>query len=186
MIGLSALALVAGGGAAIAHDHGMKADTDGNAMVSRAEAEAHAVAKFAKMDANNDGALTPADHEARMAAHRAEMFAMIDADKNGQISREEFMAHRHGGMPGGMERGHHKMGMGGHGHGGMMMAMADANKDGSVSKAEFTAAALGRFDKADANKDGQVSAEERNAQREQMHEQMRGRMQDMKHDHSAT
>lgn len=189
IFGLSALALAAGGSAALAHNHsgGMKADADGNGVITRAEAETGAAARFAMMDANKDGALTPADREARMAAHRAEMFAMMDADKNGQISRDEFMAHRHEGEPGGRMHGnkgmgHHKMGMGGHGRGGMMMDMGDANKDGNISQAEFTAAALSHFDQADANKDGQVSAEERKA----MHEQMRAKRHEMKHDHSAT
>ncbi len=194
IIGLSALALVAGGSAVFAHDHdrGMMADSDGNGVLTRAEAETGASAMFAKMDADGNGAITPADREARMTAHRAEMFAMIDTDKNGQISREEFMSHRHEGMRGGihggmghkgMAGGHHKMGMRGP---GMMMKMADANSDGSVSKAEFTAAALSHFDQADANKDGQVSAEEHKAMRAKMHEQMRGKMDEMKHDHSAS
>ncbi len=197
MIGLSALALVAvGGGAALAHEHGdgMKADADGNGVVTRAEAEAGATAMFAEMDSDGNGTLTPADRDARMAAHHAEMFAMLDTDKNGQISRDEFMAHKPGGMGDGkhdgagkgMGSGHHKMGMRGHGGGKMMMNMADANSDGSITKAEFTAAAMTRFDKTDTNKDGQVSAEERKA----MHEQMRAKWKEMKqgtnHDHAAS
>ncbi len=114
IIGLSALALATGGAAyAKHHGHGMSADADGNGLVTRAEAEAGAAAKFAKIDANNDGAITPADHEARMTEMRTRMFAAIDADKSGQISRDEFMNHKHEGGHGGMHGGKgmgHKMG----------------------------------------------------------------------------
>lgn len=182
LIGLSAIALAATGGAALAHNHGggMKADADGNGVVTRAEAEASAKKMFARMDADGNGMLTAADREARMAARRAEMFASMDTDRNGQISRDEFMAHRHEGKGDG--KGGHKMGMRGHGYGKMMTGMADANKDGSITQAEFVAAALARFDKADANKDGQVTAEERKA----MYEQMRGKMREMKQDRPAS
>ncbi|MCB2048610.1 MAG: EF-hand domain-containing protein [Novosphingobium sp.] len=183
IIGLSAIALAAGG-AVYAQNHGgaMMGDADGNGVITRAEAQAGAAAMFARMDANKDGALTEADREARMAERKAEMFAMMDTDKNGQISREEFMAHRHEGMRGDKDgmRGDkdgmgHKMGMRGRG-GGMMMQMADTNKDGRISKAEFTAAAMARFDATDANKDGQVTSDERKAHREEM----RGKWRDMK------
>ncbi|MCB2064242.1 MAG: EF-hand domain-containing protein [Novosphingobium sp.] len=177
LVGLSALALVGGGTAALAAHHGggMKADANGDGIVTRAEAQTGAAAMFAKMDANSDGVLNAADREARMKERRTKMFAAIDADGNGQISREEFMAHKHEGKRGemrgdkdGMKGGMgHKMGMRGH-RGGKMMQMADANKDGSISKAEFTAAAMSRFDKTDANNDGKVTAEERQAAREQM------------------
>lgn len=186
IIGLSALALATGGAAyAKHHGHGMSADADGNGLVTRAEAEAGAAAKFAKIDANNDGAITPADHEARMTEMRTRMFAAIDADKSGQISRDEFMNHKHEGGHGGMHGGKgmgHKMGMRGHGHGKMMMQNADANSDGSITKAEFTAAALARFQQSDTNGDGQVSTEERKAH----HEQMRAKWQEMKHGEHAS
>jgi len=182
--GLSAIAL-ATGGVAFAHSYGgggMKADTDGNGQVSRAEAEAGAAARFARMDANNDGALTAADREARMTEHRSKMFTALDADKNGQISRDEFMTHKPEGMHAGMGHGGHKMGMHGSRGGGMMMGMADSNKDGSVSKAEFTTAALARFDRTDTDKNGQVSPEERKA----MHDQMRETWRSMKHGGEAS
>jgi EF-hand domain pair len=185
-VGLSAAALSLGG-AAYAHNHmgGMMGDADGNGAISRAEAQTHAAALFARMDANKDSALTEADREARRTEHRTAMFTTLDTDKNGQVSRDEFVAFRHEGMHAkGMHRegkpGHHK---GKHDHGGGMMAkMADTNSDGRITQAEFTAAALAHFDKADADKDGQVSAAERKA----MHEQMRARMQGMKHDGSAS
>ncbi len=181
-IGLSALALVGGGSAALAMHHGggMKADANGDGVVTRAEAEAEAgaTAMFAKMDANNDGTLNAADREARKQARRTKMFAALDADNNGQISRDEFMNHEHEGKRG---KGH-KMGKRGHRGGKMMLRMADTDKDGNISQAEFTAAAMSRFDKTDANNDGQVTAEERQAHREQM----RAKWHEKKHGNGAS
>lgn len=178
IIGLSAIAL-ATGGAAYAHNHGggMKAADYEQGPVTRAEAQTRAAAMFKKMDANNDGVLTAADREARMAERRAKAFAAMDTDKNGQISRDEFMAYRQGGKDGakGSGKGYGK-GERGH-HGGRMLAgMADADKDGRITQAEFVAAALARFDKADTNKDGTVSVEERKA----MQEKMRGKWREAK------
>lgn len=166
-IGLSALALTMTG-AAWAEQTGGERKMD--AEMTRDQAQTKAAEMFAKMDANKDGVLNQADREARKQAMKTRMFEALDTDKNGQISRDEFMVARHDGMHR-MHKG--KMGkgdmrghmMGRHHHGGMM-GMADTDKDGSLSKAEFTAAALARFDKADANKDGKVTAEERKAARE--------------------
>ena len=129
--------------------------------------------RFAKADSNGDGVLNEADKAARMG----QMFDKIDTDKNGSISRAEFVAAHSamGGEHGGMDTGgDHKMGkhgpgMGGHrmamgsGGPGMMLRMADANNDGAVTRDEAMAAALKHFDKMDANKDGQVTKVERQA-----------------------
>jgi EF hand len=169
LVGLAALSLGLGGSAAWAHEHrgGMLADGDGNGAVSRSEAQAGASKAFARMDANGDGALTPADREARMAERRAAMFDRLDADKNGQISRKEFAARPAGEKQG--KRGHRMgmgMGMWGERGGAMMMQRADANSDGRITQAEFTAAALARFDRTDADRNGEVTAAERKAMRE--------------------
>lgn len=162
---------------------GAKGDTDGSGTVSRAEAQAHAAQQFAKLDANQDGKIDPADRAAQRAERQAKMFAAIDADGNGSISQAEWDQHgadraakraergdkradagqagdgkRHG-MRGPGKRGGH------HGMRGGMMAKADTNGDKAISQAEFQTAALTRFDASDANKDGQVTAEERQAQR---------------------
>jgi len=157
---------------------------DGNAVQTRADAQARATQMFAKMDANKDGKLDATDRAAQRAERQAKIFASLDADGNGSISKAEWDKHgadraakraergekraeageagegkRHG-----MRGGHGKRG-GHHGMGGRMMGKADTDGDKAISQAEFQTAALARFDAADANKDGQVTAEERQAQR---------------------
>ncbi len=178
LIGLSLVALAAGGVAIAQPMGGPDRDPMGGKTVTRAEAQAHAAEMFAKMDANKDGKLDAADREARRGA----MFERLDTDKNGAISRDEFNA-RHQraqgereGMKGegrgghGMRGMHGKKGMGGM----MMMRMADTNKDGAVSRDEFLAAHAKHFDMADANKDGNLTPEERKAAHAKMREHMRG------------
>lgn len=174
-LGISALALAATGAAfAAGHEGHPTPDTNGDGVVTKAEAQAGAAAMFAKMDANNDGKLDETDRAARMQERKTQMFAMLDKDNDGSISRDEFMSHEHHGkhgMRGGHGDGHHRMGY----HGGKgMMARADANNDGAVSQAEFTAGAMTMFEKADANNDGKVTKEERDA----MHKEMRGKWRD--------
>lgn len=149
---------------------------DRNATQTRAEAQAHAAEKFAKMDANKDGKIDASDRAARRAEMQAKMFDRLDANKDGSISKAEWDQHS---ADRAAKRGEKradagtdgKRGMRGHhggrgGHHGMMMGKADTDGDKAISKAEFQTAALARFDAADANKDGQVTAEERAAQRE--------------------
>lgn len=162
---------------------GAKGDTDGNGTLTRAEAQAHATQRFAKMDFNKDGKIDAADRTAKRAEMQAKKFTALDTDGNGSISQAEWnnqgaergakraerVAKRaeageagEGKRPGmrgdGKRGGRHAM------HGGMM-GKADTNGDKAISQAEFQTAALARFDAADANKDGQVTAEERKAQR---------------------
>jgi Ca2+-binding EF-hand superfamily protein len=140
-----------------------------DAPVTRAEAQAKAQERFARMDANKDGKLDQADREARRAA----MFDRLDTDNNGQISRAEFDAAatsrgERGGKKGWGGRG------GGRHHGGMMMGkMADGNA--TVTQAEFVQKALERFDAMDANRDGTVTKEERQAARQAMRENWKNR-----------
>ncbi|KGB53879.1 Calcium-binding EF-hand protein [Sphingopyxis sp. LC81] len=155
---------------------------DGNAVQTRADAQARATQMFAKMDANKDGKLDATDRAAQRAERQAKRFASLDADGNGSISKAEWDKHGADRAAKRAERGekraeageagegkrHHGM-RGGHGkrggHHGMMMGKADTDGDKAISQAEFQTAAMARFDAADANKDGQVTAEERQAQR---------------------
>ncbi len=169
---LAALALALGGAAYADHHMGPRHDADGDGIVTRAEAEAHAKQMFAHMDANGDGKLDPSDREARRSERREAMFAALDKDADGSISREEFMAFDHQG-PGKM---HHRPD-GERGHPGMMMMQkADTDNDGSISEAEFVAGAGKHFDEMDTNNDGNLTQDERQAARDTMRDQWRGMM----------
>ena len=158
----------------------MKAD------VTRAEAQAKASDMFARLDMNHDGKLDMADR----ATQETAMFDRMDTDKNGQISRAEFVAHHGHDMAEGEATGH-RMGQGRMGEHGMreraghrmgqfrdrammMLRMADTNKDNAVSQAEFLAAEAMMFDRADTNKDGKVTREERRNGRMAMRQMMGG------------
>ena len=178
-------------------------------VMTRDEVVTHVRDMFARLDTNKDGYVTREEVEAlhqkmagamgmagdmgrRFAQHgmmmgdRGAVFDKLDANHDGSISRQEFMAAqpqvqerrmiimRDGGPDGaaapgapGMKMRMHGMGMGG--FGGHLFDMADGNKDGRVSLAEAQAAALAHFDKADLNHDGKLTPEER----QQAHQQMR-------------
>jgi Ca2+-binding EF-hand superfamily protein len=183
LIGASLVALLAVPALALqdGDHHGMKGPQ------TRAQVQARIQERFAKADANKDGAVTKAEFDAhratmkaewqaKRAERKAEMFGKLDADKNSQLSQAEFNAPRpdrddrkgDGDHRGDM-RGHHRMGgmgmhMGMGGKGGEdWFARLDANKDGKVTLAEASTKPLEMFDKADANKDGTVTPEERKA-----------------------
>jgi hypothetical protein len=147
--------------------------------VTRAQAEAAAGERFARMDANGDGLINQADREAR----RAKMIARLDTDKDGTVSAEERAAARanrpegaRAGKRGGDHAGHAGMAgkrMAGRGMG--MMKMADTDGNGALSRAEFTAAALKRFDRIDADRNGTVTETERKTAREAMRAQWQAR-----------
>ncbi|HTU10002.1 MAG TPA: EF-hand domain-containing protein [Allosphingosinicella sp.] len=113
------------------------------------------------------------------------MFERLDADNNGQLSREEFAQGRRGARgpgaagpmagagpdgppPGGpgwrRGRGHSGPGMG-RGMGGMRMGGRLFGEAGFITAEQFRTRALARFDRADANRDGTVTVAERQAQR---------------------
>lgn len=153
-------------------------DTDKDGKISKAEMTAAAEARFARMDVDKDGQLTPKDRDLKRAQRLDARFAALDADHNGQISKAEFTAAHQaradkraerGGPDGRRFGGRHHRGPGGFG------PMAGAGKDGVVTKAQFLAAATERFDRLDANKDGFVTADEMKAARGAMRGQGRGR-----------
>jgi len=174
-------------------------------VMTRDEVVTHIRDMFARLDTNRDGYVTKEEVEAlhqkmvgamgmsgdmdkRLGEHgimmgdRGAIFDKLDANHDGNISRQEFMAAqqarqervivmREGGAPGtpggpGMRMHMRGIGMG---FGGRMFDMADANHDGRVSLAEAQAAALAHFDKADLNHDGKLTPEER----QQAHQMMR-------------
>lgn len=155
--------------------------------VTRAQVEATAAQRFARMDVNGDGKLDVADR----AARQARAFDRIDTNNDGAISREEFTARRgerRANAAGGVQAGRHGMGgadmprhrmggkRGGHHGGGMALAKrADTNNDGAISQAEFTSGALAMFDRADADRNGTVTQAERKAARDAMRAQWQQR-----------
>ncbi len=104
-------------------------------------------AMFFAGDANSDGQVSRAEFNAQHAQH----FTTMDADHNGEISRDEMRAGMHA-----MRQG----GRGNFGH-GAMLDRADANNDGAISRDEFLAMPLAHFNALDADHDGAISASER-------------------------
>lgn len=151
----TAAALTLGAGALYAAPGAKGADANNDGAVTWAEAQAKAGERWARMDANKDGMLNAADRDARMA----DRFAGIDTDKNGSISREEFTAHHRSMLDGKGPRG-----MGGHeghamGHdmGGSNGPMAHGRKGGRGMRGQGMGAMAAM---ADTNKDGAVSKAE--------------------------
>jgi len=93
-----------------------------------------------RADANNDGNISRDEFLARPT----EMFERLDADNDGVISASERPQRPERG-----ERGERPQ-----------RVNPDANGDGQLSQAEFTAMGAGLFDRFDANDDGRVTREE--------------------------
>ena len=201
-LGVAAVAVLAGGGVAIAQTgpdghrgmHGAKggmmmmADANKDGTITRAEADAAATTHFQKMDANKDGKIDQADRDAMRAQFKAQAFNTLDANKDGTISKDEFAAPRaaRGDDAAGKRDGMRAMRggkRGGHGgpdgmRGGMrggMMADADTNGDKAISLAEFQAAHAARFAAMDTNKDGSVTKAEMDAHRTAMKAAMKAK-----------
>ncbi len=117
-------------------------------------------ARFAKIDANGDGGLAPAELqtiEAQViAARKAELasavqraFAKIDTNKDGRLSIEEYGA----AAP--------KIDATPAENAAELVRLLDTDKNGKVSGDEFKRRTLAGFDKLDTNKDGTVTPTER-------------------------
>ena len=167
------------GGAAVAQAPGggggmmMRADTNGDGVITREEFLAQAAERFQRMDANQDGKLSGDELRGPMAA-RAQggaitkeafmaeadaRFQRLDTNHDGKITKDEMAAlqarfrERDGDAgkgapppPGGEMRGPR-------GHGGWFEKL-DANHDGRISREEMRAEADKHFDKLDTNHDG--------------------------------
>lgn len=105
--------------------------------------------RFAAIDANEDGSVS--DEEA--ASHADMVFSAMDADDNGALTLEEFLAVRMGpgfGFDPARQEARQK-------DKSDRFAAIDSDADGSVTKAEFLAAAQAHFASADADGDGKVT-----------------------------
>jgi hypothetical protein len=159
---------LAQGGPGLGHP-GPEADVTRQQVIERTDQ------RFARLDANHDGRVTPDEvrstGEHRRDEMRQHMFDRLDANHDGNISREEFaQAHAMHDGPGG-PGGHRGRHMGpppggpggpeGAGHG--MRGARMFGDQGFVTLEQMRARALERFDRADANHDGTLTAAERRA-----------------------
>jgi len=104
---------------------------------------------FKMMDANGDGRISAAEHD----AHSRTMFTSADTNKDGSVTAAEMHA---------MMQMHRGKGVR-HDGDGDHMRMADSDRDGRISRAEFIAAHNGdatRFAAHDSNNDGFISTDE--------------------------
>lgn len=143
------LVAILAGGTALAGPGGMRADSDGNGAISRAEFTAKLDARFAKLDTDNNGSVTAAESSTARDAMRDKRAKRMEA-------RGKTMTERAGGK-------------------GNRFAKMDANGDGALSIEEHRAIALTRFDRMDGNRDGQIDKAERQALRDKMKERRAAR-----------
>ena len=173
ILGIGLLSL---GAAAFAQTSAPAGGPGMSAPLDRAGLQTRLNQQFDARDANKDSMLSVEERKAHREESRermqARMFERLDADKNGQISKEEFAA-RHGGPRGdkaGKRHGHRGGGM--MSGGGMMMQrqLMSEYKDKAIPKAVFINAGLAGFDKMDTDRDGKISPTEREAARKMMRE----------------
>ncbi len=67
-------------------------DADRNGVVTRAEAQSARAAMFDRIDTNNDGALSAEERAAAAARRREQRRMRVDPNRDGVVSRAEFMA----------------------------------------------------------------------------------------------
>ncbi|MBT5109081.1 MAG: hypothetical protein HOM25_10395 [Rhodospirillaceae bacterium] len=105
------------------------------------------------IDQNGDGVVQPDEAAARSEGR----FGAYDADDDGMVVKDEFMAVRMRGGPRGQLPKYSTQ--------EAKFAGMDANKDGKVSKAEFITAGERQYMKSDSNGDGKVTVWEYRAAR---------------------
>lgn len=146
----------------------MRLDTTGNGYVTQDEFMAATTKRFARLDRNGDGKLSPDELGKR--------FDKLDANHDGVVTRDEFLAAattmyrqfdtQHNGRvtaseiaasPKAQERAAHGA--------DRAIKRMDSNGDGVVSQDEFLAAAHKRFSRLDKNGDGSITADEMPAHR---------------------
>jgi len=161
----------------------MRADTNGDGNISRAEFTAQAEARFARMDKNGDGFITADEMTGRSGRGPGGGLMSADTDQDGKISRAEFMAQstdrfakldtngdgqisgdemkammarmREGGGMGG------RRGAGGPAAGAMMPPPPGV--EGGAMGGHHGHRGGGRLERLDTNQDGKISREEMRA-----------------------
>jgi hypothetical protein len=135
-----------------------QADSDENDVWGWGQGRGHGymMQRLTAIDANGDGVI--GDDEA--AAQVESVFLAMDADEDGELTEEEFMAVRMG--PGDGRNAERQKMM--QERKRSRFSGMDADKNGKVSKMEFISAGKARFDAADTDKDGKVTPWEFRAQ----------------------
>ncbi len=178
--GLAALTLAAAGGVAVAQqspDRGqarwLRADADGDQLLSRAEVVDARIQRLAAADADRDGSVTRDEMRAAGQARRAERaaarFDRLDADADGASSPAEFDARRAHRAEARGDRGPRRA------HRGPARAGRMADR-GPVVIAEAQARAEAGFARMDADSDGYITVAERQAARADRRQHRRERM----------
>lgn len=161
-----------------------QADANNDGAVTRQEYDASRDARFAQLDTNNDGQLTREERRAqrgergprggRRGHGGGHMLTRADANSDGNISRDEFLARptamferldaNDDGVIAASERPQRRERPEGQRR---ERVNPDANNDGQLSRAEYAAMGGSMFDRLDANDDGRVTQEEAAAARPQ-------------------
>jgi Ca2+-binding EF-hand superfamily protein len=136
-------------------------DTNRDGFVTREEAQG-ARAMFRQNGPQRAERRQRAPDPAMQQQRRTAAFDRLDSNRDGAISRAEFMQASALRTERRMVR-RVPMGLG-----GRMFEMADTNRDSRVSLQEATAAAYQRFDTADLNRDGRLTRDERMQRRERL------------------
>lgn len=180
---LAALTLAAGG-AALAqqsperpHARALRADTDGDQRLSRAEFVNARVERLTATDANRDGSVTREEMRGAAQARRAQRadarFDRLDADDDGAISKSEFDARREHRAEARAERGPRRAHRAPHRRAARADRMAER---GPIVIVEAQTRAETAFARLDADQDGFVTAAERRSARAERREGRRERM----------
>ncbi|MBN2196926.1 MAG: hypothetical protein JW751_29245 [Polyangiaceae bacterium] len=119
-------------------------DADGDGRVGLSDLPEQLRERVTAADANGDGVVTRAEHQAFDDARRAEFLAEVDQDKDGQVSEAERAAMHERRR---VER----------------FAMDDTNSDGAIGQNEVEPAVWSRLERADTDADGQVTRAELDA-----------------------
>lgn len=160
-------------------------DANNDGVLTRQEFTAAHTSQFAQADADHNGQISRDEMRQMHAEHRGEhgergdhhrgghhggneRWAGADANNDGSITREEFLARpaaafdrldaNHDGVISGAERP--ARGDGPRGERGDHRAEFDANNDQQISRAEWTAMGDRMFQHLDSNNDGRITREE--------------------------
>lgn len=152
-----------------------QSDANNDGVLTRQEFDAGRAAMFARMDADGNGQLTAeerrAGRHARGGRHGRGHLSGADANDDGNITRDEFLARpiahferldaNNDGVISADERPQRRA----RADGESRRARMDANGDGQISQSEFAAMGASMFERLDANNDGRVTREEAQAVR---------------------